>query len=107
MKLDDDLSHRESELGVVCERRKCTCQAMFIVHVHPIDHCNVPRLDIHGDRIFALCPACTKLFAKDMMEQLEWYRSTPPLGVSLTCKTCGRHVSKLHDVYQVESLVRL
>lgn len=101
MKLDDDLSHRENELGVVCERRKCTRQATFVVHVHPIDHCNVPRLDVHGDRIFTLCPACTKLFAKDAMELLDW------LGVSLTCKTCGRHVAKLHDVYQVESLVRL
>lgn len=98
MKLD--FARRESEMGVVCERRKCTCQAAFVVHVHPVDHCNVPRLDVHGDRIFTLCLACTKVFAQDMMEQLNW------LGTSLQCKTCGRNVAKLHDVYSVESLVR-
>lgn len=100
MKLDDDLSRLESEIGLVCERRKCTRQAVYIVHVHAIDHCNRPRLDVHGDRIFTLCPACTKVFGQDVIDQLD------DLGVSLHCKTCRRHVEKLHDVYTVESLVR-
>lgn len=98
MRLDDDLSYRESEIGIVCENGKCTCQATYIVRIHPMDHCNVPQLDVRGDRVFTFCPSCVASVAR---------RIGAVIDITLRCRTCGRHVSKLHDVYIVESLVTL
>lgn len=86
----------ESSIDTTCRYDKCTRQAVYIVRIHLIDHCTLPGLDTEGNRVFILCPGCTRGIAE---------RIAITQDISLTCRTCGRVIEKLHDFYDVESLV--
>lgn len=96
MKLDEDLARLESSIDSTCGYNKCTRQVVYIVRIHLIDHCTTPGLDVNGNKVFTLCPTCALEIAE---------RIAITQDISMTCKTCGRHIEKLHDFYDVESLV--
>jgi hypothetical protein len=100
------LAQYEKEMGVVCDRKRCTRQASHIVTWHVMDECNK-----ESDRIYLLCAACAKdtvdryrqqvIRMKDALAQCN-----PSLGpVPLECTACGRRVNRLSDVCKMERLV--
>jgi hypothetical protein len=59
------------------------------------------------DGIYSLCPACTKATAYRVGQLIgEMYADLPDTSTELTlaCRTCGRRIMELHDVFMVEYL---
>lgn len=111
MKHDDSLQYLEADMGLVCDgyhSHTCTAQAVYIVRIHLIDHCNRPKLAAGGDRVFLMCKACMEAIAWRLGEIVgEMYALLPDSGAETicTCATCGRRVLEMDDVMCVERLV--
>jgi hypothetical protein len=102
MTLSKLLAQYEVEMGIVCDRKRCTRQATHIVTWHVMDFCNE-----EPDRIFLLCAACAKdtvaryrVKVMEMKDALHQQNSS----VSLECTTCGRRVDKLSKVCKMQRL---
>lgn len=100
----------ENDLGITCDGyRRCTRQAVFIVHIHSIDNCkNHGQLDANGDTIFLMCPACTAAASWRIGEMIgELYAEIPDHvegDAERACLTCGRRILETHDIFSVERL---
>lgn len=100
------LGRLETDMGIVCDGYKhnlCTAQAVYIVQVHLVDHCNKPKLSCNGDRTFLHCNACLKLVTETIKNLVDLVvaSNTP------RCATCSRPVNNIHDVLDVELLMEI
>lgn len=100
----------ENDMGIPCNGyRRCTRQAMYIVHIHCVDDCKKPdQLDIHGDIIFFMCPACMSAAGWRVGEIIgEMYSDIPDNmadDTELMCGTCERRIMEIHDIFSAERL---
>jgi hypothetical protein len=93
----------ETDLGVICDRRRCTRQAVFIVRIHQIDHCVT-----ESDKFYLLCKACTDTASWRMGELIgTMYAQLPDSTetVECLCDTCGKRIMEVDDVVTVERLI--
>jgi DNA-directed RNA polymerase subunit RPC12/RpoP len=93
----------ETDLGIPCDGyRRCTQQAIYIVHIHDLDDC------ANGDNIFLMCQACTAASAWRIGEIIgEMYAQIPDdieSDAEIMCATCGRRILETHDIFSVERL---
>lgn len=98
------LAHYETEMGIVCDRKRCTGSATHVVTWHVMDHCTE---DEFSNRIFLLCAPC----AKDTVDRYreKYMRMKDALRqrnshLALECTTCGKRVRRLSDVCRMERL---
>lgn len=83
----------------MCEgHRHCTRYPVFKVRVHRMDRCN----GLHADAQYQFCGACVRAVAYRINELLQ--DAYGYLVMPLACTVCGRKVSQLHDMFDVEYL---
>jgi len=70
---------------------RCTRYPVYRVKIHRTDYCNRPP---GPDAVYDMCPACTRATAYRIEESLN--------GSPFLCRTCGKGVRGLHDVFDVE-----
>ena len=102
------LAQYEKDMGLVCERKRCTRQASQIVTWHVLDRCNAVALPPTGNRVFLLCAPCAKDTVDRYRQKLE--RTKEALlqrdsAIPLVCTSCGKRINKLADVCRMERLV--
>ena len=95
----DPLAYLENQMGLVCDNKACTAQAVYIVYFHRINECNKPA---GSAGFYLLCPHCTSMTAVkiaeivfELHEQLEY-----------CCPTCEIPIEGVHSVFGIESLIR-
>lgn len=102
----------EIEMGIVCDRRRCTRTATHIVIAHCIDHCKdaspsdyfIPKPCGTGNKVYLMCHPCAKDTAFNMTERMtrmkQAARHAKP-GEPIVCKSCE---SELKNMTRLEYL---
>lgn len=79
----------------MCEgHKRCTWHPIYRVTMHRLDQCNKPP---SPDYVNDLCSACARAVAYCLQEALDEWSGEPK-----RCKTCGRVVGALHDLFTLE-----
>jgi hypothetical protein len=92
-------------LHLQCDGRpECVHPATHIAHIHNINHCDADGLTPYGDTAQLLCVGCLKAATEVMWRDLKRRNKHLPKGCCVCCRTCGRPIHEVPDVFEIEDI---
>ena len=84
---------------------KCTGQASYVVTGHFVDHCDDHSrpIDPQGNWGRVFCPQCTAAILQSYGQMFGDDEDEP---VPFRCRVCGKVFHNLHEVIQVDHLIK-
>lgn len=93
------------QLTLKCDGDKyCRHPATHIAHIHKINHCNHPNLTPYGDTALLLCHQCLCAAIQLATRDIRRRNKRLPNGACVCCRTCGRPISSINDVLEIEEI---
>jgi hypothetical protein len=96
----------EREYLAVAPACPCGRPALFVALVHRVSGCSRMDLDLtpDGAEIHVLCAGCLRETADNIKVYLRAQYRHIPQGLAMSCYTCGRPLTELHDVLEVQAV---
>lgn len=87
-------------------RLSCRCghPASMLAIRHVTDNCTGPNTTPSGGSIWILCMSCVQALTAATVALIEEKLEGLTEGFTLTCETCRRRITSLHDVLELEAL---
>jgi len=109
MKPADLFQQYEADMGLVCQGKTCTRQAVYILRIHAMDLCNKPlHIDKDGNWVTLCCPQCTSeaaIRAANLVRDLKLMPQEAENEHPPQCKTCKRDILGIHNLLSIEYLM--
>lgn len=94
----------EIDMGIICEKKRCTVQASRIVVLHFLDHCD--ELPPTGDKVYLMCYRCARIMLREIVgKYVRMKYDVGQLDSEVECMTCGRPMPTFEDLLRTEDLV--